>query len=289
MLEEPRPASGALSKTGGFLCGFSHSLQPYIGCRFGCEYCYVKGLQVHLFHAPPLAWGEYVHPRTGIAEQLRRELARFAARGQLETVKVFMSSATDPYQTAERRWRLARACLEIFAEFPPGVLVVQTRSPLVRDDFALLQRLGNRCWLSVTLETDRDDVRRTLTPSCSSVQARLDLLRAARAAGLQVQAAVSPCLPYSTPATFGALLLESAERVVVDTYTSGDGSAGRRTGSTQIPALHNAHAWHDWRDETQARALFAWLHGRIGDKAGWSQQGFSAITRNLPAEGPLFA
>jgi len=35
-----RMASGALTKTGGFLAGFTHTLQPYIGCRFGCEYCY---------------------------------------------------------------------------------------------------------------------------------------------------------------------------------------------------------------------------------------------------------
>ena len=53
----PRPASGALTKTGGFLAGFTHTLQPYIGCRFSCEYCYVKGLGVHRFHQPPLEWG----------------------------------------------------------------------------------------------------------------------------------------------------------------------------------------------------------------------------------------
>lgn len=73
---QPRPASAALTKTGGFLAGFTHTLQPYIGCRFGCEYCYVKALGVHQFHRPPLPWGEYVHPRTGIAERLRKELAR---------------------------------------------------------------------------------------------------------------------------------------------------------------------------------------------------------------------
>src|SRR5215210_3772974 len=93
----PRPASGALTKTGGFLAGFTHTLQPYIGCAFGCSYCYLQGLSVHHFHQPPLAWGDYVHPRLGIAEKLRSELKRLAARDVLDETAIFMSSATDPY------------------------------------------------------------------------------------------------------------------------------------------------------------------------------------------------
>ena len=124
-----RPASGALTKTGGFLSGFSHTLQPYIGCRFGCAYCYVKGLNVHRFHQPPLAWGDYVHPRIGIAEQLRKELARLAQKGALDELAVFMSSATDPYQGLERQWRLSRACLDVFADYPPRLLVCRPARP----------------------------------------------------------------------------------------------------------------------------------------------------------------
>ncbi len=105
----PRPASGALTKTGGFLAGYSHTLQPYIGCAFGCAYCYVQGLSVHQCHQPRLDWGDYVHPRIGIAERLTHELARAAAKDQLDQLAIFMSSATDPYQGAERRWRLSHA------------------------------------------------------------------------------------------------------------------------------------------------------------------------------------
>lgn len=286
MPEEPRPASGALSKTGGFLCGFSHTLQPYIGCRFGCAYCYVQGLPLHRFHAPALAWGDYVHPRTGIAELLRRELARLGARGQLDQVTIFMSSATDPYQAAERRWRLTRACLEVLADSPPGMVLLQTRSPLVERDFDLVRRLGRRCWLSVTLETDRDDVRRALTPLCPSVEARVALLHTARAAGLQVQAAVSPCLPYSGVESFGALLLGAAQRVVVDSFTSGDGSGGRRTAATATGSHFGAAAWGDWRDEASPRALHGWLQERIGENAGWSQAGFGAVARLAAAGAP---
>lgn len=279
----PRPASAALTKTGGFLAGFTHTLQPYIGCRFGCEYCYVKALSVHHFHQPPLAWGDYVHPRTGIAEKLRSELARAQARGRLDHLAIFMSSATDPYQAAERRWRLSRACLDVLGDYPPGLLVVQTRAPLVAEDFARLARLGERCWLSFTIETDRDDVRRAMTPRCAAVAQRLATVTAARAHGLQVQIAVSPCLPYSDVATFGGLLARLADRVVVDTYTSGDGQAGIRTARTGVAERYAAQGWGEWRSEEAAQELYAWLAEEIGPRAGWSQAGFSALARGVTA------
>ena len=279
----PRPASAALTKTGGFLGGFTHSLQPYIGCRFGCEYCYVKGLNVHRFHQPSLDWGDYVHPRTGIDDLLRKELARFAVREKLDDLFIFMSSATDPYQGVERQWRLSRACLDAFIDFPPCLLILQTRSPLVQDDFDRIAALGERCWLNFTLETDLDEVRRAMTPYCPSISQRFALLRDALDAGLNVQITVSPCLPFSNVETFGELLLQHGRRVIVDSYTSGDGQSGRRTAATGVPDLYNEHAWGDWRAEDSARTLYEWLRNHIGDRAGWSQGGFAALVNQRKA------
>ncbi len=281
VVRSPRPASAALTKTGGFLAGFTHTLQPYIGCRFGCEYCYVKGLSVHRFHKPKVPWGDYVHPRIGIAEKLQQELRRLAKRDQLATTAIFMSSATDPYQGAERQWRLSRACLDALIEQPPGLLIIQTRSPLVADDFERIAALGQRCWLNFTVETDRDEVRRQVTPTTPAIARRLATVQAARAAGLQVQITVSPCLPYSTPAQFGQLLLAHGQRVIIDSFISGDGQQGKRTAATAIPTIYQEQQWGSWRAEDAARALYEWLHVQIGDRAGWSQQGFAALTEPL--------
>jgi len=277
----PRPPRSALTKTGGFLAGFTHTLQPYIGCRFGCEYCYVKGLSVHRFHRPHLDWGDYAHPRVGIAGRLRAELERIHARGGLDSLAIFMSSATDPYQGIERRMRLSRTCLDVFLDYPPGLLIIQTRSPLVEDDFDRLRQLGERCWLNFTLETDRDDVRGIVTPTCPSIARRLQTLRRAAESDLNVQITVSPCLPYSSVDAFGRLLLDHAPRVLVDSYVSGDGRSGSRTVGTGIPQLYLDQAWGSWRAEEAAKALYGWLHSRIGDRAGWSQSGFAALTRQI--------
>jgi DNA repair photolyase len=275
----PRPASSALHPTSGFLTGFSHSLQTYIGCRFGCAYCYVAGSNVHRFFNGGFAWGEYAYPRQGVAESLVRELIRFEKKGALASLSVFFSSSTDPYQGAEREWELTRRCLEAFVQRPPGLLVVQTRSPLVERDFDLLAALGDGCWLSMTLETDREDVRQALTPRCPSIQRRIQTIRSARAAGLRVQVAVSPCLPYSAVDSFGGLLAELGERVVVDSYTSGDGAGGKRTARTSIPTDYDRLGWGSWQAEESVRSLYAWLCQHMGDRAGWSQEGFTHLAR----------
>lgn len=273
----PRPASGALTKASGFLVGFTHSLNPYTGCTFACSYCYVRGMAIHRYHQPDLPWGDYAHPRAGIAEHLERELSRFERKGELDRIAILMSSVTDPYQPVERRWRLSRACIEVFLKHPPGLLNVQTRSPIVQEDFHLLKQLGNRCWLNFTLETDLEEARKAVTPRCPPISARVEALRAANEAGLNVQITVSPCLPYSGVETFGKLLLSHGQRVIVDTFTTGDGMRGSRTAATDIPGLYREQQWGDWRSRQSPRELYHWLRERIGDRAGWSQEGFSAL------------
>jgi DNA repair photolyase len=208
-------------------------------------------------------------------------MAGFARRGELDQLAIFMSSVTDPYQGLERRWRLARGCLDIFLEYPPGLLIVQTRSPFVADDFVRLRQLGSRCWLNFTLETDRDEVRAAITPRCPSVPQRLRTLDAAQAGGLNVQITVSPCLPYSSVEDFGRLLMAHGRRVIVDSYASGDGQGGRRTARTEIPARYAELGWDEWQGEEAARALYGWLAAHMGERAGWSQAGFAQLAHAI--------
>jgi len=71
--------------------------------------------------------------------------------------------------------------------------------------------------------------------------------------------------------------------VVVDSYLSGDGQGGKRTGRTTIPAEYTRLGWGDWRAEDGARSLYAWLHERMGERAGWSQAGFTHLARRTTA------
>lgn len=275
MLLKERPASRALTRTGGFLAGFTHTLQPYIGCQFGCSYCYVRQSNVHRFYNDGQEWGAYVYPRTGIAERLESELAGLQRRGALEQCAIFMSSSTDPYQGVEKSSLLSRGCLEELKRRPPGLLVIQTRAPLVARDFDIMASLGDRILLNITIETDREDVRRSLTPRCPSIRQRFRTAHMAREQGIPTQVTVSPCLPFSTVESFGQQLLAVTDNVIVDTFVDGDGGGGKRTARTRIPDLYAQSDWPNWRSREAATALYDWLRERIGERASWSQEGFN--------------
>ncbi len=253
---------------------FTHTVAAYMGCAFGHRgcgvYCYAAELPIGLYAGK--RWGTWVNAKVNAAEALRRDLDAVPDRRAL---RIFMSSATDPYQPAEARLRITRSVLEVFAQRPIGLLVVQTRSPLVEKDFDILRRLPF-AWLSMTVETDDDVVRRALTPTCPSIERRLTAMRRARELGINVQAAVSPMLPANVD-RFAAILAESADFIVVDTFF-GDGANGKRTANRPLPIRFRELGLGDWRDTSSAQQLHAVLQERLGhERVGWSRDGFNAL------------
>ncbi|MFT9371833.1 hypothetical protein ACU1JV_19855 [Paenibacillus sp. T2-29] len=75
-------------------------------------------------------------------------------------------------------------------ESPPDFLQIQTRSPLVVRDLDILLELQQRCELlvSMTIETDREDVKPLFAPLALGINQRLKALRNVHAAGINTQA-----------------------------------------------------------------------------------------------------
>jgi DNA repair photolyase len=170
-----------------------------------------------------LPWSHWISPKTN-APELLRDAAR---RGALAGARIFCSSTTDPYVGLERRLELTRRCLEVLREHPPAALVVQTRSPLVRRDAALLAAIP-RALVSVTTTTADERVRRLLEPDSPPLGVRVAALAALRAAGVRTQAAVSPLLP-GDPRRLAEALAPVVDRVVIDDFFDGDGAHGARS------------------------------------------------------------
>ncbi|OPA75386.1 radical SAM protein [Paenibacillus selenitireducens] len=229
-----------LNKGSGFLSDYSHSLNPYTGCSFGCSYCYVRQMPVSLFRGQE--WGTWVDIKNGASDILRKELRRSKAKGK---VTIFMSSSTDPYQPIEYQAKVTRSLLEVMVEDPPDFLLVQTRSPLVRRDIDILQQLGNKVRVSMTVETDLDEVRKHFSPYAPPIQARLRTLQDLAHANIPTQAAIAPLLPSSSD--FARKLKPLVNRVCVDDYFMGDGSGGKRTRNLNISSLYkqlDLEAWY---------------------------------------------
>ncbi|KAA2301756.1 radical SAM protein, partial [Clostridioides difficile] len=75
-----------LNKETGFLNGYTHTLNPYTGCAFGCSYCYVRQMPVSLFRKED--WGSWVDVKQEASRVFAKELQRALTKGK---VTLFMS------------------------------------------------------------------------------------------------------------------------------------------------------------------------------------------------------
>jgi DNA repair photolyase len=259
-------AKTILTRTGGYLAGFTHSLQPYVGCQFSCGYCYVREMAVQRANRFGLPWSRWLLAKRNAPELL--------ARARFEGARIFMSSATDPYTPAERALGITRRCLEVFAQRAPAALVVQTRSPLVVRDLDLLARIP-RLVVSLTVTTADERVRRLLEPDSPSFARRLAVLAALRRAGVRVQAAIAPLLPGDVRALARALD-PLVDRVVVDDFFRGDGAGGRRSVAARRALAAAGHA--AWTQPGYEQEAVQQLRSELGaERVAESSAGFADL------------
>jgi len=236
-------AKKILTEAKGYLdVGFTHSLNPYSGCSFSCRYCYVREMPIQRFKEIP--WGEWLDIKTNAAENYRNEMVRL--RKKNKPVNVFMSSATDPFQPIERKTNITRGVLEEMIENPPDFLQIQTRSPLITRDIDLIVKLKEKCkvLVSMTIETDRDDIRQIFAPYSPGIKLRLNALKEVHEAGISTQASISPVLPF-TP-EFPRVLEGIVDHIWIDTLSIGDGAMGKRSDRLGMPRLFKEHGLTKW-------------------------------------------
>ena len=126
--------------------GFDASVNPYRGCEHGCIYCYARPTHEYLGFSAGLDFETRILVKEDAPELLRKELASPKWKPQV----VAMSGVTDCYQPIERRLKLTRRCLEVFAEFRNPVAIVTKNHLVTRDadilkDLAQAQRGGGLC------------------------------------------------------------------------------------------------------------------------------------------------
>ncbi len=168
-------------------------INPYVGCMIACPFCYVidrADFSRRLEGLPQLPWGRYLDVKINAAEVLRREVQS----GPHGTVRM-SPIVTDPYQPAERRYRITRQCLEVLlgTELVPVVL---TRAARILEDLALLRRFP-RALVGFSIPTDADAYRQIFEPAADPIDDRLDALAAIHHAGIGTFAVIQPVLPMN--------------------------------------------------------------------------------------------
>src|SRR5207237_917646 len=155
------------------------SLNPYMGCAHRCTFCYVRAFELRADRPADERYGRSIRVKVNVAEVLRAELARGSWSGE----HVAIGAATDPYQPAEGKYRLTRACLEVFREAANPFSII-TRGPMIVRDLDVLVDAARRASVSVTfsIPTLDEEVWRKTEPSTGpELRARHPGLDAGRA------------------------------------------------------------------------------------------------------------
>jgi DNA repair photolyase len=210
------------------------SINPYVGCEFGCMYCYARdthrwvmeraeadrrtggradrddAAEIESALPPEEAFEKEILVKTDVAEVLARTLNPAKLAGHA----LVIGTATDPYQPAERRFRLTRGILEVLRGYHGLSIEIITKSPLVVRDLDLLQALSERNEVSINISLATADPRlaRRLELRSPVPSARLRALRRLTAGGIHAGLIVAPIIPGITDDWAGlARLLEAAK------------------------------------------------------------------------------
>jgi len=237
------PVRSVLNNPASTKMGF-WSINPYVGCEFGCTYCYARdthrwaveravgrtggravanempaenadeasGLPPYRPSAlpPEEAFEKEILVKSEVAEVLARTLKPAQVAGHT----LVIGTATDPYQPAERQFRLTRRILEVLRSYHGLSIGIITKSPLITRDLDLLQALSQRHEVSINISLATADRRlaRRLELRSPIPEARLRALRRLTEGGVYAGLLVAPIIPGVTDDWAGlARLIEAAK------------------------------------------------------------------------------
>lgn len=211
---------------------FSQSLNPYRGCEHGCVYCFARPSHAYLDLSPGLDFETKLYAKTNAAELLRREFARKGYRCS----PISLGINTDAYQPIERRWRITRQLLEVFAEHRHPVSLI-TKSALIQRDLDLLAPMARDGLVTVYVSITSLDNRLSskLEPRAAAPHTRLKTVQALHEAGVPVGTMVAPVIPMITDVEI--------ERILEAAHEHG----ARAAGYVLLRLPHELkEVWREW-------------------------------------------
>ncbi|HEV8357195.1 MAG TPA: hypothetical protein VGQ17_10565 [Gemmatimonadales bacterium] len=230
------------------------SLNPYVGCEFGCSYCYARKTHEWVMERTegrndakttqgrndattqseelptdhpiaslrPGAFASFEHDilvKSAAPEVLLRTLTPERLAG----ATLVIGTATDPYQPAERRFLLTRRLLEALLRHKGLSVGLITKSPLITRDLDVLTRLAGRHEVSINISLASLDavLLRRLEARSPAPHARLRTLGRLTGAGLNAGLLIAPILPGITDGWAALAALMEAAKEAGARYVAG--------------------------------------------------------------------
>ncbi|MBI1895361.1 MAG: radical SAM protein [Acidobacteria bacterium] len=182
-----------IGRVSGRRMPFDWTINPYRGCEFGCKYCYARYTHEFMELHEWRQFEEQIYAKRFDPASFRRELAKIPAADSIA-----IGTATDPYQPAERRYRVTRGILSVLAEDKRRKLSLVTKSGLVTRDLDLFSAIAraNTLHICITITTMNEKLARLLEPYAPRPANRIDAVRALASAGIRVAVLHNPVMPF---------------------------------------------------------------------------------------------
>ncbi|MFL6580253.1 MAG: PA0069 family radical SAM protein [Burkholderiales bacterium] len=174
---------------------FTLSINPYRGCEHGCIYCYARPSHAYLNLSPGIDFETRLFAKINAADCLRVELSKSGYSCSAITI----GANTDPYQPAERDWRITRSILEVVSDCNQPVSII-TKNAMVERDLDILAPMAekNLAQVYVSVTTLEHDLARKMEPRASAPARRIQAIRRVAEAGVPVGVMVAPIVPFLT-------------------------------------------------------------------------------------------
>lgn len=249
--------------------GMMYSLNPYQGCEHGCVYCYARNTHEYWGFNAGLDFESKIIAKKNAPWLLEK----FILNPDWNAVPISVSGNTDCYQPLERKLKITRGILEVFARYrhPVGII---TKNSLILRDLDILTDLAKddlvHVYISIT--TLNEDLRGVMEPRTASALKRLTTVSALASAGIPVGIMNAPIIPGLNDHEIPSILKAASE-------------AGARTAGMTIVRLNGSigRIFEDWLKKNYPNK-FDKVWNQISDAHGGSVQD-SQFGRRMSGEG----
>jgi len=220
VIYEHTPVENILHRVNVWFLPFRWGINTYRGCEHNCIYCNARYTHEYL----GLPTGEFAYKiivKDNAAEILDKELSK---EKWDKKWTVNLSTVTDPYQPAERQFKITRDVLKVFLKHH-NALLVTTKSDLIMRDLDILSEIAQTGFLNVVLTIPMldEELRKKMEPKAPSIHKRIEVLNKIHTAGITVGVTVIPLFPHISDGEkdleklIKTLAENGADYVIIDT------------------------------------------------------------------------
>lgn len=155
-------------------CGY-YTVDPYQNCEFRCSYC-------------DSSFDKTIYIKINAAEVFSKEIEG------IKKGRIVVGSVHDPYQKAEKEWKLTKSLLEIIKDEDFSCHIL-TKSDLVLRDIDIISKIPD-CYVTISIISLNKLIYKLFEENVPDPKIRLQIIEKLRNSGVKTGLALIPILPF---------------------------------------------------------------------------------------------